>query len=346
MASSYAPGRKLTLVRNPFFREWSSAAQPDGYPNWIVLRLIGPRPALGATLVAKGKSDFMWISGRIPASRRDYFLLHHPGQVHSNPSLGTGQLALNVHAAPFNDVRVRRALNFALDRARIAAADGGPAAARPTCQILPPGMPGYQRYCPYTLAGTSDGRWHAPDLARARRLVAASGTAGMRVAVWDSPEPQFAVNEGLATVAALERLGYRATLHLLPDNPLYDFANNSRNHAQVIDGGFSADYPSADDFFSALTCRYFVPGNGRESADSSEFCDRAFDRQVARAAALQATDPAAADVLWARLDRQLTNRAIWLPTVTGDETDLVSRRVGNYHYNPVWGPLVDQLWVR
>lgn len=54
----------------------------------------------------------------------------------------------------------------------------------------------------------------------------------------------------------------------------------------------------------------------------------------------------AADALWARLDRRLTNLAIWLPTVTPNETDLISRRVRNYHYNPVWGPLIDQLWLR
>jgi hypothetical protein len=58
------------------------------------------------------------------------------------------------------------------------------------------------------------------------------------------------------------------------------------------------------------------------------------------------TDPRAAAVLWTRLDHELTDLAIWLPTVTPNETDLVSRRVGDYHYNPVWGALVDQLWVR
>ena len=53
----------------------------------------------------------------------------------------------------------------------------------------------------------------------------------------------------------------------------------------------------------------------------------------------------AAGALWARLDRQLTNLAIWLPTVTPNEIDLISRRIGNYQYNPVWGALIDQLWV-
>jgi hypothetical protein len=48
----------------------------------------------------------------------------------------------------------------------------------------------------------------------------------------------------------------------------------------------------------------------------------------------------------AALDRRLTDLAIRLPTVTANETDLISSRVGNYQYNPAWGALVDQLWVR
>jgi YVTN family beta-propeller protein len=342
--SSYVPGRKLILVRNPYFREWSAAAQPSGYPARIVTRIIGPHEAFGAALVAHAKADFMWLIGGIPSSAREYFVLHHPAQVHTNPILNTGQLGLNVHAAPFNDVRVRRALNYALNRARIAKLDGGSTAAQPTCQILPPGLTGYQRYCPYTSDPSRDGRWRSPNLPLARRLVAASGTAGMRVEVWDSPEPQFAVNEGRVTVAALRQLGYRATLHL--SGNFLNYANNSRNHAQVIDGGAGANYPATDGFLTTLTCAAFVPNNAHATGDSTEFCNHAIDRQIERTASLQRTDPTAASAAWAGLDRQLTNLAVWVPTVTPNETDLLSKRVGNYQYNPVWGPLIDQLWVR
>jgi peptide/nickel transport system substrate-binding protein len=39
-------------------------------------------------------------------------------------------------------------------------------------------------------------------------------------------------------------------------------------------------------------------------------------------------------------------REPWLPLVTPKLIDFVSRRVGNYQYSPVWGMLIDQLWVR
>jgi ABC-type transport system substrate-binding protein/DNA-binding SARP family transcriptional activator len=345
MITRYVPGRELLLIRNPHFREWSAAAQPDGYADRIVIPL-GLTGAQGTAAVADGNGDFMPNIGQIPGSDAAYFLLHHRGQLRINPLMVTGFMFLNVNAPPFNQLRVRRAVNLALGRRQIVNSYGGTLAAQPTCQILPPQLPGYRRYCPYTRDPAADGRWHGPDLARARRLVAASGTIGMKVTVWNSPTPQVGVDETRDTVATLRQLGYRASLRLLPDNTYFIYTNDSRNDAQVIEAGWSADYPSANDFIGKLTCSYFVPRNGLATTDASEFCDPALDKQAARAAVLQTTDPLAADALWARLDRELTDLAIWLPTVTPNETDLISHRIGNYQYNPVWGALIDQMWIR
>ena len=260
MISRYTPGQELLMVRNPRFREWSAAAQPAGNPDRILIRL-DLSGARGAAAVADGTSDFLPSIGQV-SSGASYFQ-HHRSQLRINPQLITSFLSLNVNAPPFNDLRVRQAVNLALDRGRAVVGYGGPLAAQPTCQILPPGLAGYQRYCPYTRHPAADGSWHAPDLARARRLVAASGTAGMQVTVWDVlPSPQGAINEADDMVQALRQLGYRASLRLLPDSTFFAYTIDSRNHAQVIDGGWGADYASADNFIGKLACAYFVPGNG------------------------------------------------------------------------------------
>ena len=343
MISRYTPGRELLMVRNPRFREWSAAAQPAGHPDQIRMHPSWD-PSHAATAIAAGTSDFMPDFGQIPATA-SYFL-HHRSQLKINPVIETSFLFLNVNAPPFNDLRVRQAVNLALDRGHVVAGYGGPLAAQPTCQILPPAVAGYHRYCPYTLHPAADGSWHAPDLARARRLVMASGTAGMQVTVWNSPAPPGAVNETNDLVQTLRQLGYRTSLRILPNSTFFDYTNDSRNHPQVIDGGWSADSASAGEFIGKLTCAYFVPGNGVATTDSSEFCDPGLDRQIARAAAQQATNPAAAAPLWAQLDRKLTDLAIWVPTVTPNELDFLSSRVRNYQWNPVWGALIDQFWIR
>jgi ABC-type transport system substrate-binding protein/DNA-binding SARP family transcriptional activator/DNA-binding beta-propeller fold protein YncE len=343
LISRYLSGRELVLVRNPRFREWNAAAQPAGYPGRIRIRLdLGP--AQGAAAVAHGEVDFMPNLGQNLAST-GYFS-QHQDQLRINPVMITDFMFLNVRTPPFNDVRVRQAVNLALDRGLVVNHFGGPVAARPTCQIMPPALAGYRRYCPYTRDPAAGGAWHGPDLARARELVAASGTAGMWVTVWDTVTPPGTVNETRDAVTMLRQLGYRASLRRLPESTYFAYTLDSRNHAQVIDGGWSADYPSADTFIGKLACSYFAPGNGPATSDGSEFCDPAVDRQITRAAALQATDPQVAATRWAQLDRQLTDRAVFLPTVTPNEVDLLSHRAGNFQYNPVWGALIDQLWVR
>jgi ABC-type transport system substrate-binding protein/DNA-binding SARP family transcriptional activator/sugar lactone lactonase YvrE len=342
--TGYRPLHEVVMTRNPRFREWSAAAQPAGYPNRIVIRTNPGGPA-AVSAFAAGRLDFVFLPVALPGPRVPYLRLHHPSEVKVNPALGTNFFFLNVHAPPFNDVRVRRALNFALDRAAIVSVDGGSAAATPTCQILPPQIPGYAPYCPYTRDSGAEGRWHGPDLARARRLVAASRTQGGKVVVWDTPEPFGVTHDSAFVVAALRRLGYRATVRMMPDKTFFDYTNNSSNRAQVIVGGWGADFPNADEFLGHLTCGYWVPGDGAATSDASGFCDPRFDRQVERATALETTKPEAADALWARLDRLATNEAIWLPTDTQSSTSLVSSRVRNYRYNPVWGALVDQFWL-
>jgi peptide/nickel transport system substrate-binding protein len=283
--------------------------------------------------------------GGPPPAQRDLLTTRFPSRLRTNWAMGTDFFFLNTRVRPFDDVRVRRALNYAIDRERIATIFGGPSSARPTCQILPPQIPGFRRYCPYTRDPRHDGRWSAPALSRAKRLVAASGTKGMTVKVWSTPTPTVARDEAVYVTTLLRRLGYHASVRLLPDEQFLRYTDDSRNHAQVISGGWGADYPSPAAFIGRLTCSSFIP-NSTATFDSGEFCDHAVDRQIGRAEALETTDRSRAADAWRRLDRKLTDLAIWLPTVTSSETDIVSRRVGNYQYNPFWGPLIDQLWVR
>ena len=62
-------------------------------------------------------------------------------------------------------------------------------------------------------------------------------------------------------------------------------------------------------------------------------------------AADETNSPAAAR-LWANADKQFTDQAPLVSLLTPSTIDFVSNRAGNYQYNPVWGALLDQMWVR
>lgn len=84
----------------------------------------------------------------------------------------------------------------------------------PTCQIIPPGLSSYRPFCPYTVNAGPSGEWTDPDLARAKDLVARSGTSGKHIIVWDAPATPFGdPPPGRYFVHLLRTLGYDAHLH-------------------------------------------------------------------------------------------------------------------------------------
>jgi peptide/nickel transport system substrate-binding protein len=340
MIESYLPRRALTLVRNPHFRVWSRIASPDGFPDKIVIRLSVDAKA-GLAAVERGQADLAYIT---PDTRPGELEARYPSRVHLHPEQATVFLFLNTRLPPFDDVRVRRAVNLAVDRASVARSLGGPQLAQVTCQLRPPGTVGFRRYCPYSADPDRTGEWKAPDLTRARRLVATSGTKGMRVTVWTSPgywEP--VAREAVST---LKRLGYRANLKKARnfDTLMAEEGDETTHGVQAAPVGYYGIPRTPDSILTTLTCDSIRPG--KQNQNPSFFCDREVDARIARARRLQITDPNAAARVWARIENELVDLAPWVPLVTPWSGDLVSKRVGNYQYNPAGRVLDDQLWVR
>jgi peptide/nickel transport system substrate-binding protein len=235
-------------------------------------------------------------------------------------------IPLNTHVPPFDDVRVRRALNFAIDRAKVARMYG-PGVATPRCQALLPGLLGHRPYCPYP-----------HDLAKARALVAASGTRGQRVDLWGLTDEPFLPRALPAYVASVLRsLGYRTVLHRTPSRELTPARR--RGIQLSADGDWLLDYPAP----SAYLPQFFGCHGG---LTNGYVCDRELDRLMARATALQIRDPRRSAAAWAAADRRITDQALWVSTASLNSPELVSKRLGNYQFHPVWDFIADQAWVR
>jgi peptide/nickel transport system substrate-binding protein len=151
---------------------------------------------------------------------------------------------------------------------------------------------------------------------------------------------------GPYAVRLLRSLGYRAALKTRGDD-YFGVVGDSRTKAQAGVYEWISDYPVASGFFpSIFTCASFRP-DSELNLNASQFCDPRIDRQIDRALAALATNPDAARGLWERVDRQTVDQAPWAPLVNPKVIDVVSKRVGNYQYNPAgYGLMFDQLWVR
>ena len=327
MIASYRPGKLLRLVRNPLFRVWSSAAKPDGYPDEIRLTpYTSSKRAVEA--VKRGRLDYTDVH----PEQRDELRAQFASQLHEVTLPFTGFILLNTTRPPFDNPAVRRALSYAIDRGAIVADKSG----TPTCQYLPPGIPGYKSYCPYTRDPA--GRWSAPALARARQLVAGSGTKGMRVTILTAPSPPCPAAK--QTVAALRKLGYDAVLKATSVDAFYTTVEgpDGLRTVQAATVPWQPDFPAPSGMLTPL----FRCG----STYGRYVCNTGLDRSITQALRLEQTNPEAALQQWTRIDRQIVDLALGVPVFNGRFFDFVSPRFGNYQFHVMFGLLLDQAWVR
>jgi ABC-type transport system substrate-binding protein len=181
---------------------------------------------------------------------------------------------------------------------------------------------------------------------KARRLARESGTTNVPVTVWsfDGSQDKAA---GSYLVRLLTDLGFRARLHPVPFSEYFDKAYDSRSKIQMgIGGGWGLDYPAPSSFYRPLlSCRSFYqdPAN---TPNWAGFCDPHLDNLASQAQAAQLTDPAAARRRWVQVDRIATDQAPYVPVYNDAGAGFVSSRVANYQASPLYGPLLDQMWVR
>lgn len=343
MWAEYTPNRQIRLVRNTFFREWSAAAQPRGFVDGFTIKFGLPLEA-EITQVQNGQADAILSPGGLPADRLGELSTKYARQTHLNPVPAVFYMIMNTKVAPFNNVLVRRAINYATDRNATSKIFGGSKLARPTCQVLPPNFPGYRPYCPYSKGGGGT-TWRAPDLAKARELVERSGTKGMEITIVNPNIPP-GKSTGLYFRDLLNSLGYKAKLKLLA-LPVFDpLVKNSRNKIQMNLQVWFADYPAPSNFLYVLTSCAGFRANNDSNPNVAEFCDRKISAQMEKALALGATNPAAANRLWASIDRKVTDQAPWVSLMNPQVVTFVSKRLGNYQFNPQWQLLFSKAWVQ
>jgi len=290
--------------------------------------------------VRRGFGDIT-VAGGPPMSKDELEQLsaRYPSRLRLNTAFNTEFFFLNTRVAPFDNLQVRRAVNLAFDSETYVGLLGR--AFAPTCQILPPNFPGYRHTCPYAIGGVD-------RLGRARKLVADAGVAGTQITVW---VPEVGANRARYVASVLELLDFRADVRTVPLDPragvtpYFDKVSDSRNGVQIGYGGWIGDYPSAANFIPPiLSCEAFIPASPL-NFNLAQFCDPAIDAKMTRATALQAQDPPAATLLWQEVERDLLSQAPLLPADIRISINFLSERVGNYQYNPQWGPLLSQLWV-
>lgn len=349
-AEGFGTSGTASLERNPHFQA-RGLAQPDAYPDRIEI-VMGGSPEEHVEAVKSGRLDYT-PDLQLAALRQltEEVAAEFPSQIHSVDFPSTVFATLNSNVPPFDDVRARKALNYAVDRRALITA-AGPLTRELSCQLLPENMIGYVPHCPYTKAPNPSGLWTAPDLDIGRRLVAESGTSGQRVTVWtmggDSPEAVIRRRVAPVIADALNAIGYRPSIREVPgDIPDYvEALGDPDSKHQILLAGWATEYPAPANYFLPLTtCPETLAQFGKGALAFTRYCSRKIDELTLRALDLQEEDPAASAQLWARVDRQVTDEAPLVNWANGRSVFFVSGRVGNVQGHTTYIVLLTQMWV-
>jgi dipeptide transport system substrate-binding protein len=200
-------------------------------------------------------------------------------QVPSQPGLNIGYLAMNTQKKPFDDIRVRRAINMAIDKQAILQAvyQG---AGQPAKNLIPP-----------TLWSYNDQVQDFPnDPGEAKNLLAAAGYPnGFETDLWAMPV-QRPYNPDARRIAELmqadlAKVGIKAKI------VSYEWGEYRKRiqqgEHQMAEFGWTGDNGDPDNFFVPLAgCAAARPGGG----NIAKWCNKEFDDLVNKAATLTGQD--------------------------------------------------------
>lgn len=302
--------RSFALVRNAEFTALPNI--PAGHADRIDLKVVksGTRQA---DAIISGDTDVLMGAPAGDQLRRVREATE--GRYGEYTTNATSYFFLNTAIAPFDDVRVRQAVATAVDERALARLSGG--LLEPGCNFLPPAVSGYDKLDPCPWGDPTQ----APDLAKAKQLVADAGAVGAEVDVFGDDSPSYqAAAEYLADL--LNQLGFKARPRIVSGSVYYQTIGNETTKAEAGVTGWSQDFPGAANFFQLIDGAAIQP---RNNPNPGNVADPQIDATLPKANAM--TDPAKSAPRYEQIDQRLIDQALVLPYGHQRATKITAPRI-------------------
>jgi ABC-type transport system substrate-binding protein len=362
-AAGFVPGRRLLLVRNP---SWRSATDPlrPAYSDRISIRIGGTSEHAVAAL-RNGTADIVLDPGPPPQAP-----LTEVDRYRANPQLGRVEvhfrdfiryLSMNVALPPFDDLHVRKALNYVIDKAAVIRSMGGAIVGQPAGHIAMDSLfeNALVSYDPYRTASSSE------RLARARREMSRSrydrnhdgrcdaavcrGVLSLSLIRFERIVP--VVRRDLAEIGIALRVRTPAD-----PNSVFTTLADPRHRVPIgVNLGYGKDDLNGAGLFPALFAQSGIgignysligatPAQLRRWGYSVRSVE-SVDSRIGECAALAAGPQTQC---WASLDQYLMERVVpWVPLLFESHVDLVPARVARYAFDQLANlPALDRVALR
>lgn len=310
MMKEWKLGQRVVYDRNPDYYK-------PGLPrlNKIVFE-VGQEPTVALLRLQRGEVDI--LGDGIPPARflqvkndpKNADLIIEGGQLH------TGYVSMNVRVKPFDNKKVRQAVNMAINKQRVTKIINNRAV--PANQPLPPAMPGYD----------NNYKGYAFDPAKAKALMAEAGfPKGFTTELYANntdPNPRIAQ----AIQQDLAEIGIKAEIKTLAQSTVIAAGGEEDQAPMIWSGGMAwiADFPDPSNFYGPiLGCGGAVKGGW----NWAWYCNEKLDALAAKADAM--SDPAMKterEDLWRSIFVQLMDDAPWAPVFNEQRFTMRAARLG------------------
>jgi len=311
MISRVDAPNSLVMERNPQFKTVKDAGATEVTDAQVDKIIVTQNKNNSAQVTGVELNTIDYMQSPPDADRLSEVKAKFSDRFRLENSINTYYFWMNNKTAPFNDVRVRQAINYAIDPEALNRVFGG--RLHPTQQILPPGMPGYDEFKMYP----------GPSMDKAKQLLAEANPADKDITVWTDDEPdRKRIGEYYHDL--LNELGFNAQLKVISGDVYFTTIGNTST--PDLDTGFAdwfQDFPHPDDFFRPLlNGENILPTNNN---NFSQVAIAANDTKMDELRTGQLTEEARKQ--YGELDKSYMEQAVWAPYGNEQFSTFVSERM-------------------
>ncbi|WP_029150347.1 ABC transporter substrate-binding protein [Microbacterium indicum] len=318
---SYTPGSSIHLVRNEYWDADSDDVR-KAYPDeWQFETGIDPA-TIDERMIAGQGSDASAIASKIGSATLPRIQTPElQARAITAPAYCTTYMSMNTTKAPFDDVRVRQAVNWAIDRSAVQNASGGTQLAEIATTIIPDAVSGHKDFDLYP----SDGEKGDADEALA--LLKEAGLDEGFEFTLDIRNQPAAQAQAEAIQQSLEKIGVTVDLNVIDTSIYYEtIATPSKQNDAAITGWCPDWASSASTFIPPLFDGDGITDRGNQNL--AQLDDADVNARIDEIRAMDDQD--AANTAWGDLDEQIMELSPIAPLVLENGIFLPGENIAGY----------------
>ncbi|MET9435036.1 ABC transporter substrate-binding protein [Streptomyces sp. NPDC006551] len=332
---TYDRDKRLVLVRNTHW-DPSTDQVRKAYPDRVVVTMGLKANQIDDRLINSSGADASavpWGKLRPESTPKVLTKADVRARLLAESTNCTEMVQMHTGRAPFDDIKVRQAVQYALDREAIVTASGGPALNDVATALMPGSLFGDRQ--PDTLKIPVTG-----DVEKAKRLLKEAGKPnGLTTSITVSNGDK---GVGEAVQQSLGRAGIKVTIETVDPSAFYDTIGDTKNRTDLVYTGWCPDYPSGSTFLPFVFDGRYIKEKGN-SGNHSLFRDEATMKRMDEIAAM--TEAQQAGKAWQELDGQILAKAPTAPVVIERMPLLLGTNIAGAFGHTSFGGQIDYATV-